>query len=88
MVQPAQVQRGALAVSEAAEEEVEARGRNRSRSRCVFDWCGRGNQLCAFCEDWVRGHSIDALEVANADLQDRLRLHRVFSEASQGPRAQ
>ena len=31
---------------------------------------------------------IDALEVANADLQDRLRLHRVFSEASQGPRAQ
>ena len=66
VVQPAQVQRGALAVSEAAEEEVEARGRNRSRSRCVFDWCGRGNQLCVFCEDWVRGHSSRARSQASA----------------------
>ena len=65
VVQPAQVQRGALAVSEAA-EEVEARGRNRSRSRCVFDWCGRGNQLCACCEDWVRGHSSRARSQASA----------------------
>ena len=30
---------------------------------------------------------VDALEAANADLQNLLRLHQVFREASQGPRA-